>query len=713
MANYLTTPDKLKLSKSGSQGEDVLQIFAPTAEALQAEMAKYEGFSRQGRVDPSLTGIQYFQQTIGEGGKWIEPSAHGTGSYSEFLSRLDTGNLGQPSGNAIAPIKGINPDLILAGAFPGNPAGGTLNTAQPGQPITSSQGKSPEALVGAIQNQGKQPLVFSQAVLDEQKALNTKGAGLKEDGLLGPLTLAARAKYGATNTPQNTPTYDANTGFLTDYGKSIGAKEVNAPTSPTAPQGGTSPAVQTSGQARTEAKLAEIQKAITDATPKPLDTFTSESEKQLALARNDKTAIESELADIQGAKMALEDEFRKYKVQSGREISQAGYEGGLSEKSRELQFQADTLARKEFVLETKLQSKNSVISELMKNQQLDYASAVDQYNTNFSQAIQLYGIINKEDDELKTNAKATLDVLSKSYQTQIEAGTLDVNNLTGLQKLKLEEYETQAGYPVGVTLASLSAMKPNETIQQKGVDSSGNYYEVVKKADGSLYTRKLNNVASPDEKNGLTPAQINSTVNSIAGAFDNEPIVKGYNTVQEGFQTISSIGVNTKSPADDIAFIYAFAKIMDPNSVVREGEYNTIQKYAQTWADNFGFSAKRIFSNTNFLTADAKQKMLNALQPKINTITNQYKSLQSEYQRQIQDAYAGQPRKITDYSLGNTNQKSSGLPSDIGQKVQSNLTFSPDNKTAYLPRAIWSTLGQYMDDILQEAERDGVILLIK
>lgn len=149
---------------------------------------------------------------------------------------------------------------------------------------------------------------------------------------------------------------------------------------------------------------------------------------------------------------------------------------------------------------------------------------------------------------------------------------------------------------------------------------------------------------------GLTPGQINTSVNSIASAFDNEPIVKAYNTAQEGFQTISSIGVNTKSPADDIAFIYAFAKIMDPNSVVREGEYNTVQRYAQTWADNFGFTAQRIFSNTNFLSADAKQKMLNALKPKVTTLTNQYTNLQSEYQRQIDDAYAGKPRQITNYA---------------------------------------------------------------
>lgn len=152
---------------------------------------------------------------------------------------------------------------------------------------------------------------------------------------------------------------------------------------------------------------------------------------------------------------------------------------------------------------------------------------------------------------------------------------------------------------------------------------------------------------------GLTPAQINSTINSIAGAFDNEPIVKSYNTVQEGFQTIKSIGINTQSPADDIAFIYAFAKIMDPNSVVREGEYNTIQKYAQTWADNFGFSAKRIFSNSNFLTPQAKQNMLNALQPKVTTITNQYQNLSNQYNRRIEEARAGGFQSITDYSVGN------------------------------------------------------------
>lgn len=174
---------------------------------------------------------------------------------------------------------------------------------------------------------------------------------------------------------------------------------------------------------------------------------------------------------------------------------------------------------------------------------------------------------------------------------------------------------------------------------------------------------------------GLTPAQINSTVNSIAGAFDNEPIVKSYNTVLGGYNTIKGIGTQTNNPADDISFIYAFAKIMDPDSVVREGEYNTIQKYAQSWATNFGFNAQRIFSNTNFLSSQAKQNMLNTLQPKVNTVTQQYENLYNQYQQQIQGAYSGQPRTITNYAPGNTatsptvNQSTYTPPQDVFNSI--------------------------------------------
>jgi len=218
---------------------------------------------------------------------------------------------------------------------------------------------------------------------------------------------------------------------------------------------------------------------------------------------------------------------------------------------------------------------------------------------------------------------------------------------------------------------------------------------------------------------GLTPAQINATVNQIAGAFDNEPIVKAYNVTQEGFQSISRIGVDTKSPADDIAFIYAFAKIMDPNSVVREGEYNTIQKYAQTWADNFGFTAKRIFSNTNFLSTDAKQKMLNALSPKVQAIESQYVNLRNEYQRQMNDAYAGKQRQITEYGVTPTNQQSPQQQPSMSGFIDDALNnkFSPQDiinelkkNWGYVPSASFPNPTKELESIKKKSNQLSVAI---
>jgi hypothetical protein len=151
---------------------------------------------------------------------------------------------------------------------------------------------------------------------------------------------------------------------------------------------------------------------------------------------------------------------------------------------------------------------------------------------------------------------------------------------------------------------------------------------------------------------GLTPNQINSTVNSIAGAFDGEQIVKDFNTANASLNAIKSIGTKTGNPTDDMAFIYAFAKIMDPNSVVREGEYKTVQDYAQALVQKYALGIQRIYDNRNFLTQDAKEKMLSTLGQKVGSLKASYDQVAKEYQRQIDDAYAGKPRVITNYQVG-------------------------------------------------------------
>src|SRR4029434_9433264 len=113
----------------------------------------------------------------------------------------------------------------------------------------------------------------------------------------------------------------------------------------------------------------------------------------------------------------------------------------------------------------------------------------------------------------------------------------------------------------------------------------------------------------------------------IANQFDNEPMVKNYNTIAEAGNFVRSLGGGFGGHAgDDQALLYAFAKAMDPGSVVREGEYATVQKNSQSWADTFGFKAARIFSNSPFLSDDARKQMKATIEKKVSSAKTSYEN---------------------------------------------------------------------------------------
>lgn len=146
---------------------------------------------------------------------------------------------------------------------------------------------------------------------------------------------------------------------------------------------------------------------------------------------------------------------------------------------------------------------------------------------------------------------------------------------------------------------------------------------------------------------GLTPAQINSTVNSIAGAYDNEPLVKEYNTIKRNVDIYNGLG---NSATDDIQRVYTFAKVADPNSAVKEGEYDSIEKYSQALLGRVGLKVSRVFTATGILTPEARKAMGDTLKVSLNAAEVGKNQVQSEYQRQIDDAYAGKNRTITEYT---------------------------------------------------------------
>lgn len=150
------------------------------------------------------------------------------------------------------------------------------------------------------------------------------------------------------------------------------------------------------------------------------------------------------------------------------------------------------------------------------------------------------------------------------------------------------------------------------------------------------------------------PPKTQSAVDAIARGFGTEPMVRTIQKAAEAVAFASGMDPNTKNPADDQALIYAFAKAMDPDSVVREGEYATVQKYAQSWAETYGFNAKRMFSNTAFLTSQARANMKATIQQKFTAMRKQYDNLRKSYADRI-NKKTGQTdgeTHLTDYGGG-------------------------------------------------------------
>jgi hypothetical protein len=150
------------------------------------------------------------------------------------------------------------------------------------------------------------------------------------------------------------------------------------------------------------------------------------------------------------------------------------------------------------------------------------------------------------------------------------------------------------------------------------------------------------------------PPATQRRVDAKARGFDSLPVVKTTQKMAEAVGFANSLDPNTKNPADDQALIYAFAKAMDPDSVVREGEYATVQKYAQSWAQSFGFNAARVFSNTAFLTPQARANMKRTIQSKYQAGKAQYDNVRRSYASQINKITNGADGEswLTDYAAG-------------------------------------------------------------
>lgn len=122
-----------------------------------------------------------------------------------------------------------------------------------------------------------------------------------------------------------------------------------------------------------------------------------------------------------------------------------------------------------------------------------------------------------------------------------------------------------------------------------------------------------------------------TAIRAKVAAFKTEPIVQNYATIQEGRNFAGSLSNDTQNPADDQGLIYSLAKALDPGSVVREGEYATAQKYAQSWVAAYGKGVTQALLGTGFLSKQARENIKNTIETKYQASKRSYDNVYNQY----------------------------------------------------------------------------------
>lgn len=105
---------------------------------------------------------------------------------------------------------------------------------------------------------------------------------------------------------------------------------------------------------------------------------------------------------------------------------------------------------------------------------------------------------------------------------------------------------------------------------------------------------------------------------------------KEIRTLEQGNAILETFDVNTKNPYDDQALIFSFMKVLDPGSVVREGEFKTAQNNSSI-LNSVAAGWQNAATGTGMLTKEQRQKILNTMRTLGDQKKQQYGQLVQGY----------------------------------------------------------------------------------
>lgn len=131
------------------------------------------------------------------------------------------------------------------------------------------------------------------------------------------------------------------------------------------------------------------------------------------------------------------------------------------------------------------------------------------------------------------------------------------------------------------------------------------------------------------------PAKTITQIDSIRKEFDNSPIVKDFIEVQNRLLSFSSIVDSGVGGPGDLALVFEFMKALDPNSVVRETEYENAARSGNIFKGVLARYNGYLKAEGGFLPENVKDSFLKIVQEKYKSKESQYDNLYNEKGRLI------------------------------------------------------------------------------
>lgn len=390
-------------------------------------------------------------------------------------------------------------------------------------------------------------------------------------------------------------------------------------------------------------------------------------------------------AEIDAQNRIYADELERAKVAGGGRLgSQTAINarrGGLGSDFGEAQYQGQEQAN-EKVYKSIENEKAAKISSILSQARTDASAEIkakrDAYVSGLDARLAYY---NSADERKATNSgKAIQSLISKGISPS-EVDPTQLKQLAGYYGVSVDDimtgYDTakkQADSEAGA--ADLEARKSEADI--KKIESDIAKGKIIELSEGGML---YNTETGETFKNPKTFAPSSGSGNGSSGgiydqldyrtanaviaqgnSFGTSDVVKKYNNIVAASNLIAGVDPATKNPAEHQAVIYNFAKALDPDSVVREGEYATVKKYSQSLLNKYGGEIKQAIAGTGFLSPGAIKAIQEATDNRIKAYEPQYQNLRSETKNRI-NSIAGKDVAdivLLDYEQGYTGNQQGG-----------------------------------------------------